>query len=348
MNTTKHNPAGTPRPAAERAADTPPAALDIRGLRMRLPRTARPVLDGVDLTVGPGETVALVGESGSGKTLTSRTVLRLLPGGATTEGTVHVAGDDVLTMNARELRRLRTRTAAMIFQDPRAAINPLRRIDDFLTESVRLNKIMTPAAANARAVELLEAVGLTADALRRHPGELSGGMLQRVMIAAALMGDPALLLADEPTTALDVTTQAEVVALLGDLRARFGTGLLFVTHDLGLAAAISDRVYVMYAGRIAETGPAASVFARPRHPYTKALLDSTPDLDAPRGRLAAIDGQPPDLRRELTGCPFAPRCAHADEVCTVEAPRRTPAPGEPAHTAGCHHSDRLEGTRGDA
>ncbi|MFE5331699.1 ABC transporter ATP-binding protein [Embleya sp. NPDC056575] len=345
MNITKHDPAGKAPSAAHEDSH---AALDIRGLRMRLPRTARPVLDGVDLTVGTGETVALVGESGSGKTLTSRTVLRLLPAGTTTEGTVHVAGDDVLTMNARQLRHLRTRTAAMIFQDPRTAINPLRRIGDFLTESVRLNKIMSSAAAEARAGELLEAVGLTTDVLRRYPGQLSGGMLQRVMIAAALMGDPTLLLADEPTTALDVTTQAEVVALLGDLRARFGTGLLFVTHDLGLAAAISDRVYVMYAGRIAETGPAASVFARPRHPYTKALLDSTPSLDAPQGRLAAIDGQPPDLRRELAGCPFAPRCAHATDLCTTEAPRSTPARGEPAHTAGCHHSDRLEGTPGNA
>lgn len=345
MNATKHTAAGRPLPAA---AETSRAALDIRALRMHLPRTARPVLDGVDLTVGAGETVALVGESGSGKTLTSRTALRLLPGGATTEGSVRVAGDDVLTMNTRQLRQLRTRTAAMIFQDPRAAINPLRRIGDFLTESVRLNKIMPPAAADARAVELLEAVGLTADALRRHPGQLSGGMLQRVMIAAALMGDPVLLLADEPTTALDVTTQAEVVALLGDLRARFGTGLLFVTHDLGLAAATSDRVYVMYAGRIAETGPAASVFARPRHPYTRALLDSTPRLEAPQGRLAAIDGQPPDLRREVPGCPFAPRCAFATDLCTAEAPRRMPARGEPAHTAACHHSDRLEGTPGDA
>ncbi|GAA4975539.1 ABC transporter ATP-binding protein [Yinghuangia aomiensis] len=345
MNTTQHSPAGKTLSAAR---GVPHAALEIRGLRMRLPRTARPVLDGVDLTVGTGETVALVGESGSGKTLTSRTALRLLPGGATTEGTVRVAGEDVLAMNTRQLRGLRTQTAAMVFQDPRAAVNPLRRIGDFLTESVRLNKIMTPAAAEARAVELLEAVGLTADVLRRHPGQLSGGMLQRVMIAGALMGDPALLLADEPTTALDVTTQAEVVALLGDLRARFGTGLLFVTHDLGLAAAISDRVYVMYAGRIAETGPAASVFARPRHPYTKALLDSTPSLDAPQGRLAAIDGQPPDLRQELAGCPFAPRCAFATDLCGTEAPRRMPARGEPAHTATCHHSDRLEGRRGDA
>ncbi|MFI9046880.1 ABC transporter ATP-binding protein [Streptomyces sp. NPDC053427] len=324
-----------------------PALLDIRGLGLRLPGTARPVLDGVDLTVDAGETVALVGESGSGKTLTSRSVLRLLPPGATAEGTVRVAGEDVLTMTPSRLRALRTGTAAMIFQDPRAAINPLRRIGDFLTESLRCTTGMRTQEAERRAAEMLVAVGLTPAALRRHPGQLSGGMLQRVMIAAALMGEPALLLADEATTALDVTTQAEVVALLGDLRERFGTGLLFVTHDLGLAATISDRVYVMYAGRIVETGRAAALFARPRHPYTAALLAATPRLAVPRGRLAAIDGQPPDPRQELTGCPFAPRCVYATDVCREQAPVVRPVGDAPqgghTHRVACHHSDRLEG-----
>lgn len=231
----------------------------------------------------------------------------------------------------------------MVFQDPRAAINPLRRIGDFLTESLRLNAGTDAADAARRATGMLEAVGLTAGALRQYPGQLSGGMLQRVMIAAALMGDPTLILADEPTTALDVTTQAEVVALLGDLRQRFGTGLLFVTHDLGLAAAISDRVYVMYAGRIAETGPAATLFTRPRHPYTAALLDSTPRLDAPTGRLAAIDGQPPSLREALTGCPFAPRCRYATAVCTEEPPEQLPVAGDPGHRVACHHSALVAG-----
>ncbi|WP_326777672.1 ABC transporter ATP-binding protein [Streptomyces sp. NBC_01445] len=328
--------------------DTPPV-LDIQGLRLQLPDTARPVLDGVDLTVAAGETGALVGESGSGKSLTSRSVLGLLPPGATTEGTVRVSGDDVLTMTPARLRELRTGTAAMIFQDPRAAINPLRRIGDFLTESLRLNAGSRAEDAARRAAEMLAAVGLSSDALRRYPGQLSGGMLQRVMIAAALMGDPALLLADEATTALDVTTQAEVVGLLGELRERFGTGLLFVTHDLGLAATISDRVYVMYAGRIAETGPAEALFDRPRHPYTAALLEATPRLDAPQGRLAAIDGQPPDLRQELTGCPFAPRCAYATGICRDEAPVDRPAGDEDGllpHRVACHHSERLEGKSG--
>ncbi|MBF9071922.1 ABC transporter ATP-binding protein [Streptacidiphilus fuscans] len=320
---------------------TPEFTLDVRGLRLHLPGAARPVLAGVDLTVGARETVALVGESGSGKSLTSRSVLRLLPPGATAEGTVAVQGEDVLTMDAARLRRLRTHTAAMIFQDPRAAINPLRRVGDFLTESLRLNARTPDDAATERAVTMLEAVGLGERALRQYPGQLSGGMLQRVMIAAALMGDPALILADEPTTALDVTTQAEVVGLLDDLRERFGTGLLFVTHDLGLAAAISDRVYVMYAGRIAETGPAEALFERPRHPYTAALLRSTPRLDAPAGRLAAIQGQPPSLREELTGCPFAARCPFATEVCAEDLPPHEPVPDEPSRLVACHHSDRL-------
>ncbi|WP_443056255.1 ABC transporter ATP-binding protein [Streptomyces sp. NBC_00239] len=324
--------------------------LDVRGLRITLPGTARPVLDGVDLTVAPGETVALVGESGSGKTLTSRAALRLLPPGATAEGSVRVAGRDVLAMGADDLGALRTRTAAMVFQDPRAAVNPLRRIGDFLTESVRLARTasLSRPRATARAVELLEAVGLDASALQKYPGQVSGGMLQRVVIAAALMGDPVLLLADEPTTALDVTTQAEVIALLATLRERFGTGLLFVTHDLDLAAAISDRVCVMYAGRIVETGPAADLFAHPRHPYTAALLASTPRPAAPRGRLAAIDGRPPDLRQELHGCSFAARCPFATEICDRQAPQPLAAPGRPEHRAACHHTDRLEGSPADA
>ncbi|MGW5117343.1 ABC transporter ATP-binding protein [Streptomyces noursei] len=334
-------------PVSPALLDTAPV-LDIRGLRLRLPRTARPVLDGVDLTVSAGETVALVGESGSGKTLTSRSVLRLLPPGAVAEGRITVAGADVLTLTPRQLRTLRAGTAAMIFQDPRAAINPLRRIGDFLTESLRLNTKTPTAATEERAGAMLEAVGLPPVLLRRYPSQVSGGMLQRVMIAAALMGEPALLLADEATTALDVISQAEIVALLADLRTRFGTGLLFVTHDLGLAAALSDRVCVMYAGRIVESAPAGALFARPRHPYTAALLAATPRLDAPQGRLDAIEGQPPDLRTELTGCPFAPRCASATDVCFERTPAADAVPGDPAHLVSCHHGDRLEGSTGHA
>lgn len=325
----------------------PTPVLDVQGLRITLPGTVRPVLDGVDLHVAAGETVALVGESGSGKTLTSRSALGLLPPGARTAGAVRVNGHDVLTMDAARLRALRTGSVSMIFQDPRAALNPLRRIGDFLTESATLAGSASRADATSRAVELLREVGLDESALHRYPGQVSGGMLQRVVIAAALMGDPDLVLADEPTTALDVTTQAEVVALLARLRERFGTGLLFVTHDLDLAAAVSDRVYVMYAGKIAESGPAEDLFARPRHAYTAALLASTPRLEGPSGRLAAIDGQPPDLRQELTGCPFAARCRLATEICGRRVPEPLPAPGRPHHLAACHHADRVEGSIAD-
>ncbi|WP_327358261.1 ABC transporter ATP-binding protein [Streptomyces sp. NBC_01304] len=438
------------------------SVLEIEQLRLSLPGAARPVLDGVDLTVAAGETVALVGESGSGKTLTSRAALGLLPPGAVTSGAVRVAGDDVLAMDAERLRRVRARTAAMVFQDPRAAINPLRRIGDFLTEGLRAEAgrarraerrggfdtgarggglltadgrrgrrpqgqggtgpdartaellpegmradagrgersrgqgsagsdarvagrlpegvradagrgertqrqgsagsdarapelllegmradtgrgerapLQGGADPDARAAELLDAVGLSAQVMRRYPHELSGGMLQRVMIAGALMAGPRLLLADEPTTALDVTTQAEIVALLAGLRERFGTGLLFVTHDLELAAAISDRVYVMYAGRIAESGPAGALFGAPGHPYTAALLSSTPRLEAPPGHLPAIPGRPPDLRTELPGCAFAPRCAHATDRCGTETPALRPL--DAGTVVACHHAAEL-------
>ncbi|MFD9336143.1 ABC transporter ATP-binding protein [Streptomyces sp. NPDC060028] len=310
---------------------SPAPVLEVRGLHLTLPGLPRPVLDGVDLGVGAGETVALVGESGSGKSLTSRAALGLLPPGATARGTVRVAGEDVLTMAPDRLRAVRAGTASMIFQDPRAAMNPLRRLGDFLTEGVRYTSAKAP---DGRLAELLDAVGLPARVMRQYPHELSGGMLQRVMIAAALLPGPRLLLADEPTTALDTTTQAETIALLARLREREGCGLLFVTHDLELAAAISDRVYVMYAGRIVETGGAASLFAHPRHPYTRALLAATPRPQAPPGPLPAIPGRPPDLRTVLAGCAFTPRCARATELCGAEVPA-------PHAGVACHHSEAL-------
>ena len=325
--------------------------LHIQGLRVSLPGTGRPVLDGVDLEVGAGQTVALVGESGSGKTLTSRAALGMLPPGAVASGVVEVDGQDVLRLDPRALRRLRATTAAMIFQDPRAAINPVRRVGDFLTEvlrthgaadrasarrlALRTNGAADKASARRRALVLLDAVGLPERVLRQYPHELSGGMLQRVMIAAALMADPVLLLADEPTTALDVTTQAEIVALLRDLQARFGTALLFVTHDLELAAVIADRVAVMYAGRIIETGVAGEVFADPKHPYTAALLAATPRLDAPMGRLAVIPGRVPDLRTVIQGCAFAGRCAHATDTCAGERPETAAVPDRAEATVAC-------------
>ncbi|MFE5614726.1 ABC transporter ATP-binding protein [Streptomyces sp. NPDC056470] len=297
--------------------------LEIDGLGVRLPdgQAARPLLDGVTLRVAAGETVGLVGESGSGKSVACRSVLGLLPAKARTTGAVRVGGGDVLTMDRAELTRLRARRVAMIYQDPRASVNPLRRIGDFLTEGLRAAG--TPAAtALARAEELLDAVGIRdpRGALRRHPHQFSGGMLQRVVIAAALAGEPELLVADEPTTALDVTTQAEIIAILTRLQAERGTGLLFVTHDLELASAICDRVYVMYAGRIVETADTAALFDRPRHPYTAGLLACTPRIEAGASAPRPIPGRPVSLAEAPPGCAFAARCVHAQARCTEETP----------------------------
>jgi peptide/nickel transport system ATP-binding protein len=300
-----------------------PSMLDLSGLTMRLPGGARPVLADLDLTVRPGEVVGLVGESGSGKSVTARAVLGLLPRGAEVSGRITVDGLDILSASNDALRRLRSTTVSMIFQDPRAGINPLRRIGDYLTEPLRLTGKVGSAGARARAVELLGAVGLPDPDrhLRQHPHELSGGMLQRVMIAGALMGSPRLLLCDEPTTALDVTTQAEIMGILRRLQREQGMGMLFITHDLDLAAEVCDRVYVMYAGRIVERATTRQLFESPRHPYTAALLSSTPRLDAASDRLVPIAGSPLSMHEDPPGCAFAPRCAFAVAgSCTSEVP----------------------------
>ncbi|MEV0535774.1 ABC transporter ATP-binding protein [Kitasatospora sp. NPDC050463] len=301
--------------------------LDIDTLTVELAggKAARPILDGVSLRVAAGETVGLVGESGSGKSVACRSILGLLPERATTTGRVRVSGRDVLTMDRSGLRDLRARQVAMVFQDPRASVNPLRRVGDFLTEGLRAAG--TPAEqATARAEELLDAVGIRdpRGALRRYPHQFSGGMLQRVVIAAALAGRPSLLLADEPTTALDVTTQAEVIAILTRLQAERGTGMLFVTHDLELASAICDRVYVMYAGRIVETRSASDLFERPRHPYTAGLLASTPRIEPDAAPPRPIPGRPLSLAEAPAGCAFAARCAFAEPRCTAAPPPLEP------------------------
>jgi oligopeptide/dipeptide ABC transporter ATP-binding protein len=297
--------------------------LEIEGLTLRLPEhaAARPILDGVGLRVERGETVGLVGESGSGKSVACRTVLGLTPNGARIEGSIRVQGDEVLGLGPAGLRELRRHKVAMVFQDPRASVNPMRRVGDFLTEGLRVRGL-PKREAPARAEELLTEVGIRdpRGALRRFPHQFSGGMLQRVVIAAALAGDPALLLADEPTTALDVTTQAEVVGILRRLQSRHGTGMVFVTHDLGLAAAVCDRIYVMYAGRIVESQPAADLFTRPRHPYTAGLLASTPRLDSDAEPPRPIPGRPVSLAEAPDGCAFADRCAFAVDRCGTEVP----------------------------
>ncbi|TDD11036.1 ABC transporter ATP-binding protein [Nonomuraea deserti] len=288
----------------------------------------RPILGDVSLTVGRGEIVGLVGESGSGKSTLARSVLRLLPRHSTVSGRVLVAGDDVLTMEPGALRDLRATQVSMIYQDPRSSLNPVRRIGDFLTERMVFTLGRPKAEARARALELLAAVGLREPErhMRQYPHELSGGMLQRVVIAAALAADPALLLADEATSALDVTTQAETLALLRRVQAERELGMLFITHDLHLAAAFCDRVHVLYAGTLVESRPAKELFEDPRHPYTAGLLACTPELDDPRP-IRPIPGRPPSLDDAFTGCPFAPRCPHATGACEEWRPRPVTVPG---------------------
>jgi peptide/nickel transport system ATP-binding protein len=274
------------------------ALLEIEGLRVSVPDrgTPRVVVGRVDLSIAAGESVGLVGESGAGKTMTARAVLRLLPPGARVEGSVRFDGRDVLAMPPAELRAYRAGQAAIVFQDPRAHTNPLRTVGDFLTEGLRLNRGLPERASQDRACELLRAVGVDNPRARlsSYPHELSGGLLQRVMIAAALTAEPRLLLADEPTTALDTVTQAEVLAILTELRQRLGLAMLFITHDLELAAASCDRTAVLHSGSIVEVQRSADLHDRPRHPYTARLVGARLSMDArPRYRRALAPGPPP-------------------------------------------------------
>ncbi len=321
------------------AAASGPAAplLELDALSVELPGMARPILDRVSLRVDAGEVVALVGESGSGKSVTARAALGLFPDRALTGGNVRVEGEPLVAgagaadaaAVARAVREVRGAKASMIFQDPRAGINPVRRIGDFLTEALRLGRGWSRRQADARAVELLGAVGLPDPPrhLRQYPHELSGGMLQRVMIAGALAAEPRLLLCDEPTTALDVTTQAEILAVLGRLQRERGLGLLLITHDIDLAAATSDRIYVMYAGRIVETAAADELFTRPRHPYTLGLLGSSPSLEGPLERLTPVPGVPMSLLESAPGCAFAARCRFARPGLCDQGPPPLAPPG---------------------
>lgn len=281
----------------------------------------RRVIHDVSLTISGGESVGLVGESGSGKSMTAKAVMGLLPRGAQVSGSLLYRGKDITTFDRRELSAYRSRQVAMIYQDPRAHTNPLVTIGDFLIEGVVASRQASRADARERAHSLLRDVGIS-DAGRRmnqYPHELSGGLLQRVMIVMALMSAPSLILADEPTTALDVTVQSEVVAILAEQIRDRSLGMLFITHDLDLAAAINDVLAVMYAGAIVEKGEAAAVYERPRHPYTVGLLASRPSLDEVK-RLDAIPGRPLSAFEVTDGCVFASRCPLVTERCRVERP----------------------------
>ena len=295
-------------------------------------------VNGVSFSVAPGEVLGVVGESGSGKSVTMMSLMRLLPSppAEITGGRVAYRGRDVGAMSAAELRALRGGEIGFVFQDPMTSLNPVFTVGFQLMEPLRAHLGLRKAAARARAAELLRLVGIP-DAERRlddYPHQFSGGMRQRVMIAIALSCDPKVLIADEPTTALDVTIQAQILELMRGLRARLGTGIVWITHDLGLVAEIADRVMVMYAGLTVEQGPAAAIFADPRHPYTRALLATRPGVAGPRARrLRTIEGQPPRLGAPPSACPFAPRCAHVFERCRAENPPRLPV--GPGHDAAC-------------
>ncbi|MGO2862798.1 MAG: ABC transporter ATP-binding protein [Brevibacterium sp.] len=314
--------------------------LEMRDFTVRLAdeSNARPVLDNVNVHVGAGEVVGLVGESGSGKSTIAKAAMGSIPRGARFSGTVTVDGENVFDMEPSALRRLRTRTAAMIFQDPKTTLNPVRTVGDFLQEQLR--QIGCPKKlAFERMVALLSAVHVSKPEMRMNqfPHELSGGMLQRVVFAAALAIDPKVILADEPTSALDVSTQAEIMSLLEELRAEHGFSVLFITHDLHLAAAACGRVYVMYAGHIVEEQPGSSLFRSPQHPYTRGLLESVPDLQGST-EFRPISGRPLMMTEPVEGCPFVARCDWVEEACYSWRPQMVGV-GANSHVACRRHEE---------
>ncbi|TCI00896.1 ABC transporter ATP-binding protein [Roseococcus sp. SYP-B2431] len=311
-------------------------ALEVDRLSIEF-RTDRGVLQAVDrisFAVEPGRTLAIVGESGCGKSATALAILGLLAENAGRLGDIRLAGE-LLTPEAQ--RQARGRELAMIFQEPMTSLNPAFTAGEQVAEALRLHEGLSPRDAMARAVAMLERVRIPEAARRakQYPHQLSGGMRQRVMIAIALACRPRLLIADEPTTALDVTVQAQILALLDELKRETGTAVVLITHDLGVVQDHADEVVVMYAGRVAERAPAARLFAEPQHPYTIGLLGAAPRLDSKRPRLASIEGTVPDLRDPPPGCRFAPRCPFAIEVCATTPPLREIAP---LHFAACHRA----------
>jgi oligopeptide/dipeptide ABC transporter ATP-binding protein len=293
--------------------------------------------DGVGFRIGAGEVVALVGESGSGKSVTARSIVRLIPHpGRLASGKIVFGGRDVMRMSAARVRQMRGRSIAMVFQDPMASLNPVLRVGDQIGEAISLHSKGRPAGLHARVVDLLRRVGIARapEHFRSYPHEFSGGMRQRAMIAMGLANSPLLLIADEPTTALDVTIQDQIVELMRDLNADLGTAILLITHNLALVASLCSRVLVMYAGRIVEEAPTATIFESPQHPYTWLLQRSIPRLDSEDGeRLITIQGQPPDPRDLPSGCKFHPRCPFAIDRCVEsEPPLAEIAPG---HKARC-------------
>lgn len=322
--------------------------LEVSDLVTRIPLEeggAVAAVDGVSFTIGRGETLALVGESGSGKSMTALSLLGLLPAASrVVRGKALLGGRDLLALPAAEMRRVRGLEVGIVFQDPATSLNPVLTIGRQLTEGLRQHGRGGREARLQRAAELLKLVGIPDPAarLRAYPHEFSGGQRQRILIALAVACEPGLLIADEPTTALDVTIQAQIVELLKDLQARLGMAILWITHDLALAAGVADRVVVMYAGRIVEQARVRDLFKHPRHPYTLGLLKSMPQAGARhqgRASLASIPGSPPSLRAEMPGCPFAPRCSMVEERCRAARPSITAVAA--GHESACFRAEEM-------
>ncbi len=300
---------------------------------------------GVSFSLKRGRSLGIVGESGSGKTVLARSIMRLNTGSnVETSGSAFFDGRDLLALPLREMRRLWGAEIAMIFQDPMTPLNPLLTVERQLTEVLQVHRRLARREARGKAAEALGDVGIPNPEARLDawPHELSGGMRERVMIAMALLLEPAVLLADEPTTALDVTIQAQILGLMAALQERRGTAIVLITHDLGVVAGMADRVHVMYAGRLVETAATGPLFSAPRHPYTEGLLASVPSFSGdPEARLTSIEGQPPDLADLPAGCAFAPRCRYVVESCRVATPPLAALEGEPSRATACTESQRL-------
>ena len=313
--------------------------LELRDLTITLAGEPQPLVDDVGFTLGPGETLCLVGESGCGKSLTSLALMGLLqsPPLSLRAGSALFAGEDLLTMSPGRLREIRGGRMAMIFQEPMTSLNPALRIGEQIAESVRRHKGVGKAAARARALDMLRRVRIPAPEKRldEFPHQLSGGMRQRAMIAMALANDPELLIADEPTTALDVTIQAQILDLMRVLQAETGAAMVLITHDLGVVAEMADKVAVMYGGRIVEAGTAEQLFTDPQHPYTIGLMSSMPSLGARTARLVTVPGSVPQLGAMPPGCRFSTRCPFADAACSTLPARRDMGAG---HIVACHHA----------
>ena len=313
--------------------------LDVTGLRVRFrgPMGEAEAVRGVSLSVDEGEVLGIVGESGSGKSVTMMAALQLLPAGARIEGSAVFGGRQLVGMGGEEIRRIRGKEIGCIFQDPLSAFNPVMTIGDQIAEAIRLHEAVAQRAALDRAAGLLEMVSIPEPRRRlaQYPFEFSGGMRQRAMIAMALANQPKLLIADEPTTALDVTVQAQILELLQKLRSELGLAIVLITHDLGVVAGMADRIAVMYGGRIVEEGPVDPVFYETAHPYTRGLIAAIPSPDRPAGELTSIEGTPPSIWARPKGCAFHPRCLVATDICRSDDPVLRDASGT---AAACHHA----------